>query len=368
MKDKFNCSAPFVAMSFLNTARACCQFNDEWGKGTLTDCQKPLQHFLQNRHKLQNAYISKNKHPGCDVCLKQNSTYADFFNSKWLLDKSNKLSNDLKHLHLSFNNKCNLACRMCSPTFSNLHNKEAGGNGNIMHTIAIDSPLYNDLVQKIEEIEYLYLTGGESFLDPTTWDFLQKCVDKDKAKNITLQVNTNGTVKLDQTQLDILKSFKEIIIHISMDGTGAMAEYTRTGVVWEKWLRNLDRYVENFTQDAITICYTVSALNVWQLDKDEDYFRNQRRFGFHWQTLFSPSGLSLVNLPKKTKQKLIKKYKDTKYKNLLNLIDDIKQVQDADVAKFIDMLDDRALSYGKWPNYIRYSERFPDYWKMIKTS
>ena len=368
MNDQYTCSAPFIAMSFLNIVRPCCQIIEPSTPNRATHPDKPLDFYLERRQQVQKSYIDYNSHPGCDTCLRQNHPYANFFNANWPIQRNNNYSSDIKQLHIQFNNKCNLACRMCSPSFSSMHDKESGGNGEIRHNIAPHTKLYSQLVDKIDEIEYLYLTGGESFLDPTTWDFLEKCVTKDRAKHIQLQINTNGTVSLNKHQLNILDKFKQRFIHISVDGTGSMAEYTRTGLVWDKWSKNLDKYIKYFTNESISIVYTVSALNVWQFGEDCDFYKKEFKFGLHWSTLTHPHGLSISNLSNHAKQHLNDKYKNTRYKNITNLMNDVNEVQNVSIANYIDMLDERAIKYNKWPNYIRYSTRFPDYWKLINTN
>jgi len=365
-KKDFACSAPFVGMSFLGSVRPCCQIDLKLNSSNITKHEKSLDYYKTQRKKVQNSFVRDNFHPECKMCLSQPSTYADFFNKQWPIKRDNYLTDQIKHLHIQFNNKCNLACRMCSASFSNLHDKEAGGDGTITHSIPLGSKLYNDLVNSIDEIEYLYLTGGESFVDPTSWEFLQRCVDKDRAKYIDLQVNTNGTVKLNSEQLNILKQFKRTNIHLSIDGIGSMAEYTRTGLVWDKWIKNLDRYVENFGRDDITLVYTVSVLNIWQFADDIEFFKS-KGLNIHWQVLWGPEGLSIANLPNKTKKYLEKKYKNHKYKAVLNTLFN-KNVTKKDVATEIFKLDQRAIKYSKWPNYKSYHERFPEYWKLITAS
>ena len=365
-KKHFSCSAPFVGMSFLGSVRPCCQIELKLNEHNITDCNKSLDYYKTERKQIQEKFIEDNFHPKCEICLSQQSTYASFFNKYWKIEKDNYLTDQIKHLHIQFNNKCNLACRMCSGLFSNLHTKEAGGSGNIKHSIPLGSTLYNDLVDSIDQIEYLYLTGGESFVDPTSWEFLQRCVDKDRAKYIHLQVNTNGTVKLNSEQLNILKQFKRANIHLSIDGIGSMAEYTRTGLVWDKWIKNLDRYVENFGRDDITIVYTVSVLNIWQFSNDIEFFKS-KGLNTHWQVLTHPSGLSIANLPNKTKIYLKRKYENHKYKAVLNTMYN-KSIIKENVSTAILKLDQRAIKYGKWPNYKYYHERFPDYWKLITAS
>ena len=68
-----------------------------------------------------------------------------------------------------------------------------------------------------------------------TWDTQDKTKDIlaakktwDIAKNIVLDINTNGTI-LNERLLNIAKNFKQLKLHISLEGTGQLYQYIRGG-------------------------------------------------------------------------------------------------------------------------------------------
>ena len=89
----------------------------------------------------------------------------------------------------------------------------------------------------IDQIRKLYIVGGEPLMIDRHYEFLQKCVDKDCAKNIIVEYNTNMT-NIPQRAWDIWKHFKQVNIGGSVDGVGDIQYYMRP-YRFEKILENL---------------------------------------------------------------------------------------------------------------------------------
>lgn len=162
--------------------------------------------------------------------------------------------------------------------------------------------------------------------------------------------------------------FKSLILHISVDGVESMAEYTRTGLVWNSWIKNLDRYIEKFDKSEITIVNTISSMNIWEMDKIKDFYINEKELYYHQQVLSGPDGLAISNLNDTAKQYLIDKYSGNS--DWSSVIDFLKLPRDKniDVVSFFEMQDNRAIKSGLYNNYKTYAERFPEYWKLISTT
>ena len=74
-----------------------------------------------------------------------------------------------------------------------------------------------------DKLEFLKVTGGETFYTKEFWYFLEKLIEHGMSPNITLIVVTNNTVPLDDNKLDILKNPKRIKSYSSVDGIGDYA-------------------------------------------------------------------------------------------------------------------------------------------------
>jgi hypothetical protein len=204
------------------------------------------------------------------------------------------------------------------------------------------------------------MTGGEILFDQESWKLLNFCVEKNYAKNITLQINTNGTIKLSEKEIKTLKSFKDLEFHISMDGIEKMAEYTRTGLVWEKWIKNFERYHKLFPNLHVVI--TASVYNIFEIDKTVKFFDNYN-VGSNVNILTYPYGLEISSLNNVLKKELLLKYKSSgsKYDSVCSFLK--QDCQTIDTKSII--LEKEKNAIGKYPNFSSYSNMFPEYWSKF---
>ena len=191
-------------------------------------------------------------------------------------------------------------------------------------------------------------------------DLLNTCVEKDYAKNITLQINTNGTIKLNEIEIKTLQSFKKLDLHISIDGIGTMAEYTRTGLIWNKWIKNFEKYVTLFPNLRVVV--TANVYNIFEIDKTIDFFESYR-VGTNVNILTLPPGLAISSLNEKLKKDLLKKYQTygEKYYKLCRYLEHQSQLKDT--KDIIKQREKNAL--GKYPNFAAYKDCFPEYWNKF---
>jgi glutamate-1-semialdehyde 2,1-aminomutase len=97
--------------------------------------------------------------------------------------------------------------------------------------------------------------------------FLQKCIDLDRAKNMTIEYNTNMT-NLPNRVLDMWTHFKQVRVGASIDGMGEVLEYQRWPIKWNqayKNLKKLDDYAVKNPNIIAWLAFTVTAYNVWHV-------------------------------------------------------------------------------------------------------
>lgn len=109
-------------------------------------------------------------------------------------------------------------------------------------------------------LETLYLSGGEPLLLENHVDLLQHLVDTGVASNIWLKTHTNGTKRLDDKLLSLLKQFKSVRLMYSIDDIGERFEYQRPPVKWSKVRDNFVAAMQHDWLD-LRITYTISLLN-----------------------------------------------------------------------------------------------------------
>jgi len=88
--------------------------------------------------------------------------------------------------------------------------------------------LQSDIIEKLFEYPedfrnlcYLSLKGGEPFLEPTNYMILDRIIELGYAKNIILDLTTNGTI-VDDRIFSYSEKFRQIKLHISIEGTGQL--------------------------------------------------------------------------------------------------------------------------------------------------
>ncbi len=159
------------------------------------------------------------------------------------------------------NNTCNLSCRTCSPLYSSkieavLEPKKKGEN-------------FNDRIveQKkliTEKTRNLYYANGESFLQKSHWELLGSIYKRQLAGQITLTYNTNlqFPLSLVEKNREVLASFKEIILNVSIDGAGETGEFVRDGLSWKKFKSHVAKIKKDslFRIDNFDITLTLPFL------------------------------------------------------------------------------------------------------------
>jgi len=154
-------------------------------------------------------------------------------------------------------------------------------------------------------LEVLKLTGGEPLMEDQNYQIMEKFIEWGIAKNVTLDINTNGTVANERLR-NITKEFKTVKFHVSIEGTGKLYEYIRGGDNFD--IDQLEHNIKNFFNELTntTLIYTVTVqaynvfdlVNIWQWylqnrkPYDEIYFRN---------IVANPRYLNIHVLPQKYK-------------------------------------------------------------------
>ncbi len=146
------------------------------------------------------------------------------------------------YLDLRFGNTCNLSCVMCMfPVSSRL----GAGRTPIWTTAVIDpyrhdAELWRILHDHAHEIRFLYLAGGEPFMQPGRARLIDLLVDSGAAPQIEVVYNSNLTI-LPAGALERHATFKSVTVFASCDGVDAKFEQIRVGARWDGFVANLRR-------------------------------------------------------------------------------------------------------------------------------
>lgn len=189
-------------------------------------------------------------------------------------------------------NVCNLQCRTCGPECSNRILKEYHRIG-----IEIGQPLtYTGFeIVDLDNIERLYISGGEPTAMPEFFDFLDHCIEQGNT-DFQLLINTNAT-KLGNRFKKQLQHFSRFEFIVSIDGHDQLNHYVRWPSCWQDIVHNVNYLLQK--KHRVTVNTTVSIYNVHDLHTLMEFLdRTWPTIGLNLQLAYSADNrLSAFNRP-----------------------------------------------------------------------
>jgi hypothetical protein len=278
------CLAPWVHtyLSPQTERRMCCasrepaqnfeQYIDtQAGTGTYIPITLEAHWNSEHMKSVRRRMMAGETLPECEVCndkLLNTSVYRSYFDSlfehKYLQVLENTDADGTTTLRpvswdYRFSNLCNFKCRTCGDMLSsaweseqrqhnmiNWHNpKNNWMKPEIKQEITKfqDSQVEQEFSAAVEnhQVEEVYWVGGEPLMYEQHWRYMQRIVELGDGPNVYARYNTNlSRVNYRGVNLytDILSRLRDWQICASIDGTGPIGEYIRTGLDYNSWLRN----------------------------------------------------------------------------------------------------------------------------------
>lgn len=226
---------------------------------------------------VRNRMLAGETLPECDVCnnkLLNSSVYRDYF---WNLfkhkydqviestDSTGATTMRPVSWDYRFSNLCNFKCRTCGDKLSSSWESELKR----MNAVAAsyweqpdnlwmkpevkqeitqfqDTQIEQEFSDAVEQhrVEEVYWVGGEPLMYEQHWRYMKRIIELGDGKNVYARYNTNlSRVVYRGIDLydDILPNLRDWQICASLDGTGAIGEYIRTGLDYQQWLDNFRR-------------------------------------------------------------------------------------------------------------------------------
>jgi len=249
--------------------------------------------------------------PECEVCndkLLNTDVYRSYFDhlfsSKYYAklwettDETGHTTMEPVSWDYRFSNLCNFKCRTCGDMLSsaweseqrqhnmiNWHNpKNNWMKPEIKKDIERfqDTQIEEEFARAVEEhrVEEIYWVGGEPLMYEQHWKYMKRIIQLGDGQNVYARYNTNlSRVRYRGINLyrDILSRLRDWQICASLDGTGQIGEYIRTGLNYDSWLENFDQGVESKVhrrQLRIDFTLTLPGLfeveNIQNLAKEKD--------------------------------------------------------------------------------------------------
>ena len=211
--------------------------------------------------------------PECDVCnskLLNTDVYRSYFWSMFghkydNIQETTAPDGTTTMLPVSwdyrFSNLCNFKCRMCGDMLSSAWESEQRQHDMIDWTnpqnnwmdpavrkeIAQfqDQQVEAEFAQAVEEhrVEEVYWVGGEPLMYEQHWRYMKRIVELGDGPKVYARYNTNlSRIHYRGVDLfdDILTNLRDWQICASIDGTGQIGEYIRTGLDYSEWRKNYD--------------------------------------------------------------------------------------------------------------------------------
>jgi hypothetical protein len=270
--------------------------------------------------------------PECEVCndrLLNTDVYRDYF---WHLfqhlwpevqastDDTGATTMQPVSWDYRFSNLCNFKCRMCGDMLSSSweseqrqHNmidwqdpKNAWMKPDVRRQISQfqDQEIEAEFAQAVEQhrVQEIYWVGGEPLMYEQHWRYMRRIIELGDGPDVYARYNTNLSRCEYQGQdlwRDVLDHVRDWQICASLDGTGPIGEYIRTGLDYQTWLTNFARGVGHQRhRRQMRIDFTLTLPGLWEVMNIRDLGRMlgvdvlaKVVFGFSPDIILSPLAL-----------------------------------------------------------------------------
>ena len=258
--------------------------------------------------------------PQCAVCndsILSQSTYRQWFTGYLFEDKIDKCfeetdENGYTNMEpISFDyrvsNLCNFKCRMCGEPLSSTWEAEkrkhdlwtpeaqpfmVPENKKIIETFqkeVVEEEFWEYICSGT--VEELYWVGGEPLMYDIHWRAMDRLATDNNLNKVHLRYNSNlSRIRFGKHYLyDWLPQAKDWTMCASIDGTGDIGEFIRTGLNWQEWDKNFREGVAlPGGNDKMLMDLTLTGPGMFDLKNFFDYaleldvkIETKRMFAFH---------------------------------------------------------------------------------------
>lgn len=197
------------------------------------------------------------------------------------------------YLEVMFDNACNFACSYCLADISSSVKKEMKEFGRYpvqRYHHRMEDPQWrrdfkredNPFVEAFwkwlpdiwNKLHVFRITGGEPLLSKHTYKVLEYCLENPQEK-LELAVNSNLGVERERLekflglieQVHEKKAIRSFGLYVSVDTVGEQAEYIRQGLDYEKFIHNLQIFLESKACHQVTLMVTFSVFSLPNIHK-----------------------------------------------------------------------------------------------------
>jgi radical SAM protein with 4Fe4S-binding SPASM domain len=336
LRNKSICALPWSGFELEPNGRVknCVTSNNNLGNINDTNIRE-IMHGEANKN-LKEMMLTDQMPSNCSGCHLQEKDRSDLGSISSRLYYHKELANkigmgffddvknfSLKHVDLRWTNSCNQACVYCTPDLSSKWAKELGVK--IKSRNDAKQEVKKFVFENIENLENVYLAGGEPMLMKENLEFLRLL----KLRNPECNIRVNTNLSTTRTGIfELLCDFKNVHWIVSIETIEEEYEYVRYHGSWGEFEKNIS--VLQKLDHKISFNMLHFVLNYMSIFDCVDYLKG---IGFHDNSfiigpLYEPTYLNLLNLPDTTinlvKEKLNSRlnhgaigYLKNSYENLL---------------------------------------------------
>lgn len=305
------CMAPWTHtyLSPQTERRMCCasrepaqNFEQYIDTATGTGVYQPMtlvEHWnSEHMRSVRRRMMAGETLPECEVCnnkLLNTNVYRDYFNSLFGHRYEQAMANTTEDgttfeqpvsWDYRFSNYCNFKCRTCGDMLSSaweveqrVHNmidwdnpKNAWLRPDVRKQIFEfqSSQIEQEFADAVEQhrVEEIYWVGGEPLMYEQHWRYMRRIIELGDGPRVYARYNSNLSRIVDgqtHTHLfrDILANLRDWQMCASLDGTGPIGEYIRTGLKYNEWLDNFReglQYAQNRRNMRVDFTLTLPGL------------------------------------------------------------------------------------------------------------
>jgi organic radical activating enzyme len=323
--------------------------------------------------------------PQCQVCNDQILnlwTYRQYFNQTLFPERFNEIykstqedgstTTEVISFDYRLSNLCNFKCRMCGPPLSSSWEAERRIHGDwneeddpwmvpkvknvieAFQTGVLEKELEDAIHRHI--IREVYWVGGEPLMWDAHWRLMDKMVKNGSSRNVVVRYNTNlSRVEWKGKNLyhDYLKYFRRANICASLDATGKIGEFIRTGLDWEKWKNNWEQGYEwkalqphpvNISPDFLVVDLTITLPGLFGL-VDLVKFANYYNSKIYTKLVFAFDP-AIVLSPFALPRKILDPFLD----DLIKEIEPITNERNSSVLDTLKEMKTRPTFAEQWPD------------------
>lgn len=215
-----------------------------------TDIEKYLH--SPELKEFQAEFLNNERPQACQVCWNKEKAGIP---SLRIAQPAKELNRDWKftEIHLKLDSVCNYKCRICGPYSSSAWLQEERANGMKMEslfnpdgTTQVQHALRNEKVRSdlfervIPNTKLIRVSGGEPLLSSDGLEFFKELIRRGLNEKHFLVFTNLSQLKFGKIFYpEFWKQFPKLRLIVSCDGSGESVEYSRTGLIWSRFLENL---------------------------------------------------------------------------------------------------------------------------------